>query len=102
MKKFTREEFILTLSRGIMEEESCVYLIENLYNDISWEEWEEMKEFYENDKNGYLFMEDNMEKIVTILNHLKPSTIRKNLNTGRDNGLYLTDEGFPCLFIYDL
>lgn len=99
MKKFTREEFLVALIQGIFEEESCVYLMENLYNDISLEEWEEMKEFY---NNGCLVMEDDLDKILTVLNHLKPSTIRKNLNTGRDNGLYLTDEGFPCLLIYEL
>lgn len=99
MKKFTREEFLVALIQGIIEEESCVYLMENLYNDISLEEWEEMKEFY---NNGCLVMEDDLDKILTVLNHLKPSTIRKNLNTGRDNGLYLTDEGFPCLLIYEL
>lgn len=102
MKKITRDELRFMLSRGLMEEESYLYLIENLYNDISWEEWEDMKNFYENESNGYLVMEEDPDKIVMFLNHLKPSTIRKNLNTGKDNGLYLTDEGFPCLLIYEL
>ena len=102
MKKFTREEFIFTLIGGIVEQESRTYLIEHLYNDISWEEWEDMREWYENESNGYLVMEEDPEKIVVFLNHLKPSTIKKSLNTGKDNGLYLTDEGYLGLFIYDL
>lgn len=99
MRRFNKEDFLKILGWNLHEKASIAYLAKNLYDDITDKEWEELKGCYE---DGYLIIEEDRERIFVILDHLKPSTIKRKLNTGKDSGLYLTKEGRPCLFIYDL